>query len=174
MNDESKQIDGREFVSLISVNQRRIFSYILVLVPNLNDAEDIMQQTATYMWENKDNYVQGSDFAAWGIRVAYYRILEHRRQKSKDRMMIIMNEQFSEIAETVKNKNDYTEEMLDKLKECQKSLTASDKHLMHLKYTMELSASDIASRISKSVRSVYLKISRVQLMLLNCIERYES
>ena len=174
MNDKHKHIDGREFVSLVTVNQRRIFTYILALVPNLSDAEDIMQETATFMWENKEKYIPGTDFVAWGVRVAYYRILEYRKKKNKDRMMVIMNEQISEIEEVVKKKNDNTEEMLAKLKECQKTLSAPDKQLMHLKYTMELSASDIANRINKSIRSVYLKISRVQLMLLNCIERYES
>ena len=174
MNNEEKHIDGRELVTLVSMNQRRIFSYIFTLVPNLCDAEDILQETVTSMWETKDRYTPGTDFVAWGISIAYYKVLDYRKKKNKDNQVIILNEQFSNIEEVAKKSNDNIEKMLDELKECQSKLSVPDRQLMYLKYTLELSAKDIAGRINKSIRSVYLKISRVQLQLRNCMKRVDS
>ena len=79
MEKDRKQIDGREFVSLITANQRRIYAYILTLVPNFNDADDVMQETTATMWERKKDFQPGTDFVAWGARIAYFKILEYRK-----------------------------------------------------------------------------------------------
>jgi len=62
MNETYPQSDGNDceksnkddFISLFLSNQRRIFTFILMFVPNRSDAEDLMQETASWMWKNFD------------------------------------------------------------------------------------------------------------------------
>ncbi len=57
---------GERFMRLLLANQQRIYGLILALVPNWNDADDIMQETSAVMWAKFDDYEAGTDFAAWG------------------------------------------------------------------------------------------------------------
>ncbi|HRS72819.1 MAG TPA: hypothetical protein P5175_13345, partial [Anaerohalosphaeraceae bacterium] len=45
-----------EFVSLLTAQQTRIYAYILSLVPNFSDADDILQDTTKIMWERFDDF----------------------------------------------------------------------------------------------------------------------
>ncbi len=41
----------QRFLSLFLRSEREIFRYVAVLVPNVTDAEDIVQQAAMALWE---------------------------------------------------------------------------------------------------------------------------
>ena len=111
-------IDGRDFVSLISTNQRRILAYIITLVPNRSDAEEIMQETTALMWEKKSEFTLGTDFVAWGTRIAYYKILNYRKKAIKNRQLVINDEQFKKIEMQAIEKSRQVEKTLYKLDEC--------------------------------------------------------
>ena len=170
MGDDKRGIDGREFVSLITSNQRRIYSYILTLVPNLSDSDDILQETTALMWERKCDFKSGTDFAAWGARIAYFKILDHRKKVNKNRQLIA-DKQFSRFAEEALEQSEHVNTMIQKLEECVKKLPESDRLLIHMRYSIGFSAKKISTRVNKSIRSVYLGISRIQGLLLRCIER---
>ena len=85
MDSNSKRTEV--FLSLLMANQRRINSYILSLVPNFSDADDIMQETITVMWRKFEGFEIGTDFAGWGLKVAYYCILNYRKNKGKDKLV---------------------------------------------------------------------------------------
>ena len=170
MSDRNEHIDGRDFVSLMSVNQRRILAYIITLVPNRSDAEDILQETTALMWEKKNDFIPGTDFVAWGIRIAYHKILNFRKKTINSRQMILSDEQLKRIEKHAIEKSKHVDEMLYKLDECIKKISLSDRHLINMRYSKEITVKEISLRIKKSVRSVYLAISRIQGILLTCIE----
>ena len=170
MNGERREIDGREFVSLITSNQRRIYSYILMLVPNLSDADDIMQETTTLMWEKKGDFKSGTDFAAWGCRIAYFKVLDYRKKVNKNRRLI-KDGQFTHLVKDAFNKTKHFDTLLSNLEKCVKKLSERDRLLIHMRYSVGLSAKEISTRINKSIRTVYLSISRIQDLLLKCIKR---
>jgi RNA polymerase sigma-70 factor (ECF subfamily) len=63
MGDITKR-DPSEFLGLLVPNQRRIQAFILTLVPNVADAEDIYQETLSEMWNKFDSFEVGTDFVA--------------------------------------------------------------------------------------------------------------
>lgn len=170
MTENSKHLDGGGFVSLMSANQRRILAYIITLIPNRSDAEDIMQETTALMWEKKNDFIPGTDFVAWGTRIAYHKILNYRKKAINSRQMIFNDEQFKRIQKQAIEKSSHVDEMLYKLDECIKKISNSDRQLIYMRYSKEISVKEISSCIKKSVRSVYLSIARIQGLLLRCIE----
>ncbi|NLK41754.1 MAG: RNA polymerase subunit sigma-70, partial [Planctomycetes bacterium] len=58
-NEDSKSC---EFVQLFLMSQRRIYGYVMTLVPNVSDADDIVQETASVMWTKFGEYEPGTDF----------------------------------------------------------------------------------------------------------------
>ena len=99
-----------EFVSLFFASQTRILSFILSLVPNFNDGEDLLQEVWNIMWRKFDQYERGTDFAAWGKKVAYYLIMDYRRKQSlkhvivNDQLFGIISEKASEYLEKLNTK----------------------------------------------------------------------
>ena len=173
MENNRQQIDGREFVALITANQRRIYAYILTLVPNFNDADDVMQETTATMWEQKKDFQPGTDFAAWGARIAYFKILDYRKKLNRNNRMIILDDQFEHINTKILAQTKKAEDLIPRLKECLQKLSTQDQYLMHLRYSVGLTVKEVSTRIHKSIRIIYYSISRIQGLLLQCVERDE-
>jgi RNA polymerase sigma-70 factor (ECF subfamily) len=85
------------FLKLLMSNEVRIFSYILRLVPNLADAEDIMQETAGIMWRKFDQFQRTTNFVAWAVEIAHYRILDYRRRERRSPIMLTTPDGISPI-----------------------------------------------------------------------------
>lgn len=54
--DPHRALAQQQFLSLFLRSEREVFRYVSVLVPNVADAEDIVQQTALALWEKFDTY----------------------------------------------------------------------------------------------------------------------
>jgi RNA polymerase sigma-70 factor (ECF subfamily) len=65
----------------------RVHAYIRTLVPDRNDAEDGFQVTSVVMWDRFGEFDADADFAAWGCRIAYFKIRELYRKKSRSRLV---------------------------------------------------------------------------------------
>ena len=86
-----------EFISLLTVNYPRIKSFIFCRVPNQVDSEDIMQEATALMWEKFDQFEPGTNFLAWALTIARFKILSYRRDKSRN--PIIFNDRVMKLLE---------------------------------------------------------------------------
>jgi len=167
LNTETEKV--QKFVTFLTAHQSRIYSFILSLVPVFHEADDIMQETSKMMWILFDQFDCNTDFAAWGIKIARFRILEHRRRtKSKVAFNDILSQ---ELADRISNRNDRTKEYLGFLKSCIQKLSFKDQTLILLRYQQNLRVKDISAQLGKSVQSVYQNIARVQDLLLSCVRK---
>ena len=73
--------DYDRFLHLFLSHHKQIFGYIVSLVPNYNDAEDILQETASIMWHKFKQFEPGTNFVGWGIAIAKYRIIKYRKKQ---------------------------------------------------------------------------------------------
>ena len=60
--------------------ERMVYGYILSLVPNWADADEILQETNIRLWEEFEKFQPGTNFAAWAIRVAHFQVLTWRKR----------------------------------------------------------------------------------------------
>ena len=58
----------QRFLSLFLRSEREVFRHVSALVPNVQDAEDIVQQTAVALWERFDAYDPAQPFTPWACR----------------------------------------------------------------------------------------------------------
>ena len=66
--------------------QRGLYAYILQLLPNRTDADDVLQAANVVIWSKREQFVEGSEFAAWAARIAYFEVLTYRKHKSRERL----------------------------------------------------------------------------------------
>src|SRR4026209_69721 len=80
---ENASAAQRQFLSLFLRSEREVFRYVAALVPNVADAEDIVQQTALALWEKFDAYDRSQPFTPWACRFALNKAKQwiERRQR---------------------------------------------------------------------------------------------
>jgi len=161
-----------EFVRLLVEHQFRLYTYILSLVPNYSDADDVMQETSIALWEMFDQFQQGSDFASWACSVAHYRVLKYRKKQAKVPLLLdeAVLEQISQQV-MAENKN----ETLDRQKALQKcvgKLASSDRQLLEHTYDpANRTLKQVADLLGRPVNTVYKAVSRIHRALFACVQR---
>src|SRR5215470_9049654 len=90
---EAPERFGRLFVEA----QREILRYILALVPDIDDAHEILQETAVDLWRKFGRYDPAYPFAPWACRFAFRRVLKHREQQAR-RVKYLSIETLAQIA----------------------------------------------------------------------------
>ncbi len=166
--DESSKTN--EFLRLLMANQKRIYAFILGMVPNHPDADDLFQETVLVMWSKFDSFTRGSSFSAWATTVAKYQILSVRKRFSQ------RNLQFSDAARELLQVEsahfvDQIDSRMNALRGCVSKLNQNDYELIRLRYEDEVAIQSIADRMGRSVQSVYKRIARIHDALLRCIRR---
>ena len=172
-NDSFGSVDGcrdKDFMGLIVSSQKHIFSYIITMVPNHSDADDILQDTMTIMWRKFDEFERGSNFVAWGIAIAKYRILKYREKtvnsklRLDDDVLELLEKQSAGLLEKLDNR-------LDALKNCVKKLTGKERNLLKMRYEQDQSFRKIAASVGLTSTAVFKAISQVHCKLMRCIKR---
>ena len=171
MSDKPSDISRTErFLKLLMVNDKRIYAFILTLVPNSVDADDLMQETVTIMWRKFDDFEPGRDFVAWGIGIARYKILEYRKKKRKSQIQF--NDQVHALLEAdAKNMLGRLDERLETLQQCLAKLSERDRRLIGMRYEKDLTVKAISERVEQSIHKVYRSITRIHDILLRCVRR---
>jgi RNA polymerase sigma-70 factor (ECF subfamily) len=167
---DSNNKKTKVFLSLLLANQRRINSYILSLVPNFNDADDIMQETAAVMWKKFEGFEVGTDFAAWGLKVAHYCILEYRKKKGKDRL-VFSEKIFQQISNITCQTPDKTDDRINHLRHCIEKLKPGDQRLLRGRYELNCNASNLAAQLDRSTQYIYKHLARIHHSLNLCVKR---
>ena len=158
----------REFMNLLVPNQRRILAYIISMIPRKNDAEDVLQETLTEMWNKFDQFDIGTDFVAWGVTIAKYKVLEFRKRNKdsklqfSDKLTKILEE---ESDQKIKNISGH----IDALKKCTKKLALKEINFLKLRYEHDLTLKKIAERTGMSLQGVHRSISIIHTRLVRCI-----
>ncbi|WP_145282237.1 sigma factor [Pirellulimonas nuda] len=66
------------FVTLLAASERQLAGFVLALLPNFADADEVLQETKLRLWEQFDGYDPSQSFDAWARSVAYFQILTKR------------------------------------------------------------------------------------------------
>ncbi len=166
--DEDKST--QRFLALLTPVQGRIFAYILSRWPNMADAQDLMQESIATMWEKFAEYTPGTDFQAWAITIAKFKVLNFRRKHINS--PLAFNDQVLEILQG-KSQGflDKFDDRMETLLSCVKKLKTPDRKLVELRYLQEYPVSQIAQRYDVSPRMIYKTLARIHNSLLNCVRR---
>ena len=159
------------FAALLRESRSRVFGYLLSLVQNLSDAEDLYQQTALVLWEKFSQYESGSDFGTWAASIAHYCAINFLRRQSRRRMLFndAVLARMIEAQATIRDSE--ISARSEALKRCLETLSSNHRRLLMLRYHGEYSMQQIAKQESRSVGALYVALSRIRKALLSCIEQ---
>ncbi|MCU0918019.1 MAG: sigma-70 family RNA polymerase sigma factor [Planctomycetes bacterium] len=165
MSDSSKT---NEFLRLLMTSQRRIYAFILTMVPNHGDAEDLFQETVLLMWSRFDSFTPGTSFTAWGCAIARYQILSVRKRHST--RGILFSQAAVELLQSESERFiEQTDVRMQALRHCLDKLGAKDYELIRLRYRDEVAIQSIAQQMGHSVQAIYKRLVRIHDALLRCV-----
>jgi RNA polymerase sigma-70 factor (ECF subfamily) len=155
--------------------QRRLNAYILTLVPNLADADDVLQETNATLLRKQVEFELGTHFWPWACRVAYFEVLAFRRRRQRDRLACGFDDELlSQLGADAVAHFGNLDERLSALDDCMGRLTMKDRDLIHLRYCQQQDARQIAGRLGRTVRAVYQALYRIRNDLAQCVRRRVS
>ena len=156
-----------EFVQLFSRDQGRLFRYVAAIVPNVQDAEDVLSETTIILWREFGNFEPGTNFLAWARRIAHLRVLEYYRARSRR----LPDEVLEILSVEVERREAEANPRLSYLAECRQKLTPSDRLLLDRRYVDNLQVQELATQLKRPVNSISKSLGRIRRALLECITR---
>ena len=175
MSPESKRPSGdrnaaqQRFLSLFLRSEREVFRYVAALVPNVADAEDIVQQTALSLWEKFDAYDPDQPFTPWACRFALNKAKQwlERRQRWQ---LLLERGLAEELAQRREELRPELETRLKHLERCLSKLPEEQRSLVEGYYYRRDGIAKLAEDSSRTVAATYKILQRVRQTLQVCIE----
>lgn len=165
-----KPMDRENFNRLQQASQRRIFAFILTLVPNRTDAEEILQETNLIIWRKRDQFESGTNFLHWANRVAYLEAIAYSRRQR--RHWLWFDSELSEsLAELASEMSESLDVRIDLLQGCMKMLPEKDRRLIEERYLNDSPVKSVAEVLGRSIDAIYKALARIRITLHSCIEK---
>lgn len=159
------------FADLFSTHQQRLFGYILGIVRNNSDAQDILQQTAVTLWKKFDDFDPDTEFIRWSITVARFETLNFLKYRRRSRIYFdqgLMEHLASEFSDM---SADFVEARQEALKICLTKLPEDDRKLVDSRYSHKLGSRQLSELLDRSQASICNSLRRIRENLLECIQR---
>lgn len=159
------------FAELILKCHRELFGLIYSLVQNLQDAEDVYQETAIVLWQKFDGFTPGTNFSAWAMKIAQFRALKHIEAKRRQRLFL-QDDLLNSIAEAYQRRaSESDNRRADALAGCLQKLSTNERRLVMRCYAPNRNYADIAQAEGRTVGAIYQAINRIRKALFACVQR---
>ena len=165
---ESQQTE--EFIVLFANHQRNLLKYLVTLVHNLHDAEDLLQQSALVLWQKFNTFEQGTDFFRWACRIAFLTAMNFLRTK-RLKAVFLSEELLGELAAKQLDRLEKQDSYRELLPDCLKKLSRKDRELVRLCYLGVRNFAEVAAQIGRTADGVYHSLHRIRRTLFNCVRK---
>ena len=157
----------QQFAERVVHNQQRVFRYIVSLVPNRADADELFQQTCLTLWENWERYDLSLDFVPWACWFAHNHVRNfyRRRQNSQSQLEADVIEM---LAIRSSERRQHEDDKLAALRVCLGELTERNRSVIESYYS-GMTVGQIAEQRSSSANAIYKLLDRVREALHDCI-----
>tara|TARA_B110000908_G_scaffold7087_1_gene8827 strand:+ start:3949 stop:4506 length:558 start_codon:yes stop_codon:yes gene_type:complete len=167
---------AREISALIRELQPTLLEYTAGLLggaDGADGADDVVQETNLFLWEKRAEFEIGSDFRAWALKVAKFKVMAARRDRGRDRL-VFSEEILSQIEAVAHDRVSGADRRMRALTQCLSRMRLQDRRLLEWKYVHHQSLTKLAEAAGLSSNAVHKKISRMRLALRQCIEKHSS
>lgn len=158
------------FVVQMTAMQPALFAFILSLVPNANDARDVLSETNLALWKKRDEFNPALDGWPWACRFAKVQVLAFRKRRQRDRL-VLADEVVDRVAARAERAGHAWADSMEALNGCLNELEESRLELLRRRYSDGLSTAQLAAEAGKTVAALGDLLYRLRLRLAGCIER---
>jgi RNA polymerase sigma-70 factor (ECF subfamily) len=156
----------QQFAERVVRNQHRVFGYIVSLVPNRADAEEMFQQTCLTLWENWERYDATLEFVPWACGFAhnhvrnFYRKAQNSQAPLDPEVLEMLAERSCELRQE--------DDRLTALRDCLAKLSADNRHVVEGYYAGK-TVEELAVRRAATPNAIYKLLHRLRVALHDCV-----
>ena len=162
---------NEQVVQLIASCQDRLFAYILTLAPNRTVARDILQEANLVLWRRRESFAPGTSFTAWAYKIAFMKVLAHRRDRGRDRHVFFSEELMGQLAGEAQQDLEELPGRRAALQGCLAKLPERQRWLIAQRYSSGSSIKVIAEMTGKTVGAIATAVYRIRNALRDCVTR---
>lgn len=159
----------RSVQSLFIRHTAALRGYVLALVPDLNRAEDIVQEIFLVVTDKAADFEPGSDFLAWVTTIARYKVLESIRSAGRQAGSLSPSV-VEALAACAPTDGEAEPAAVAALTGCLDEIAPRARQVIDLRYRDSLKPADIARRIDWTAPAVSVTLSRARASLRKCVE----
>src|SRR6516165_6135928 len=160
-----------DFAERLARHQTQLFGYIYSLVRDVDDADDLFQQTSLVLWDKFDQFDPSRSFVGWACGVARYEVLNFLRARSRNRLYFTDELNLALIEAQEDLEQEQLEERRDALTGCMKKLRERDQDLLETCYGRSIEIRDVAVARGRSTQSIHNSLRRIRRALFECVRR---
>jgi RNA polymerase sigma-70 factor (ECF subfamily) len=168
MNDASDRHET--FVRLLNESHRRLLGYLMSLLGNRHDAEDVLQRASVTMWRRFETFEPGTDFMAWASTVAFYEAKNFQRVATRSRLRFD-DELLSTLAVERLDDLRHLDVRLDALEHCVGKLDEANRKLVEAVYGEDADIAALAAQLGRAPQTLYNRLNVIRRVLADCVER---
>ncbi|MDG2390374.1 MAG: sigma-70 family RNA polymerase sigma factor [Planctomycetaceae bacterium] len=159
-----------EFVKLTLEHEGRFFSVVLAMLPGCADAEDIIQEAITVMWQKSEQFQRGTDFGAWGCRIVRLKVMEHLR-KRRGVGVLLSHEALEMVALDLEKPAGDLAARTAALKDCLTKLEPTSRELITIRFHPKMTLKKTAEQLGRSEPTIRKSVRKILRQLERCVER---
>lgn len=158
------------FSHLLESVQSQLFGYILGLIPNRHDAEDVLQQTNVILCKKQEEYDSNKgEFHTWAYNIARYQIMGHKTRYARSKLCF--SNELTEVlaAESIDYETPHIKQQA--LNKCYKKLPDHMKKIAELRFKRDLSYKEISICVRRPISSISATLVRTREHIMGCIKQ---
>jgi RNA polymerase sigma-70 factor, ECF subfamily len=159
-----------EFVRLLNGAHAMLLRYVMSLVANRHDAEDVMQRASVVMWKRFGTFESGTDFVAWATTVAFYEVRNFQRVTGRSRLDFDDDLMQTLAAERAQHVQQWSPRM-EALEVCVEKLDPAQRKLVEKIYTQGIAVGEVARQQGRAPQTIYNQLNFIRRALAECVER---
>ncbi|WP_218932409.1 sigma-70 family RNA polymerase sigma factor [Adhaeretor mobilis] len=155
---------------MLAASERRLAGFVLAIVPNFADADELLQETKIRLWEQFEDYDPSKSFDAWAKSIAYFQVLTYRKKKGREKV-VFSTELINSLEASYANHEKEMEVRFEALQECLKLLSEKYQTLLGKLYSSSMSVAQVAKSLEMSAEGTRKALYRSRKALHSCIHR---
>jgi RNA polymerase sigma-70 factor (ECF subfamily) len=157
----------RLFAERLVRNQQRVYRYIVSLVPNRADAEELFQQSCLTLWECWERYEPALDFFPWACGIAHNHVRNFHRKRQNAQIQL-QEDVLELLAQRSRELREREDDRLEALRGCLAKLPERNRRVIEDYYGGK-SVPQLAEQQAASPNAIYKLLDRVRLALHECV-----
>lgn len=156
------------FAELFVRHQKDVFRYLVTLVPNLHDADELFQQTCLTLWKSWESYDPSRDFGRWARGIAHNHVRNHVR-KPERRQVLLAEDVLDLLGARRAERADLLEDRRSALAGCIQKLPRDQHDLLLDVYADGHDVRRISDRTGRSANVLYKLVRKIRAALYDCV-----
>ena len=166
-DEQNVRDDG--FMRLLTKHERRMEGFVISLVPNWADAEEVIQETKLRLWQQYHQYDATKDFGAWACTIAYYQVLT-MRNRSRLQHVRFGDAFLEKVAVEATRDSEQVAYRQQVFADCLQKLSSAKQSLLRRCYGSRYTIVQVAAELGRKAESVRQELVRIRRTLYQSIE----